>query len=460
MIHKFTVNGERFVLDVNSGALHLVDEVVWDLLDDYGRRPREELFAACAQKYPPDEVAGALAEIEQLAAEGALFSEDTLRGSWEPPEHGIVKALCLHLAHDCNLRCRYCFGAQGTFSGPRSLMPADVGRRAVDFLLAFSGPRRHVEIDFFGGEPLLNFAVLRELVAYGREKAARANKEIKFTVTTNAVLLNDQVGDYLAENQISVILSLDGRPPVHDRMRVFPDGSGSYAKVIAKISRFLRAHPDADYYLRGTFTRANPDFAADVLHMAGLGFTRISLEPVVAVPGEGYALREEDLPVVFAEYERLAAELASRAGQGREIDFYHFNIDLEGGPCLPRRLSGCGAGCDYLAVTPEGDLYPCHQFVGRRDYLLGDVERGIIRNDLRELFRHAHIYNKEGCGECWARFYCSGGCHASAQAFNNDIHKPCQLACRLMQKRLECALYYQAGRVRDQKAGGEGTKKA
>jgi len=445
MIHKFMVNGERFVLDVNSGALHLVNGLVWDLLDeDYQRRTREELVARGAPKYSPEETAEALAEIDLLVAEGALFSDDLLKGSWEPPEHGIVKALCLHLAHDCNLSCRYCFGAQGSFAGPRSLMPAEVGRRAVDFLLASSGPRRHVEIDFFGGEPLLNFAVLRELVAYGREKAARANKEIKFTVTTNAVLLNDQVGDYLAENQISVILSLDGRPPVHDRMRVFPNGSGSYATVVNNIARFLEAHPDADYYLRGTFTRANLDFAGDVLHLADLGFDKISVEPVVASPKENYALREEDLPLVFAEYERLAAELVSRARRGREIDFYHFNIDLDGGPCLPRRLRGCGAGGEYLAVTPQGDLYPCHQFVGRPDYWLGDVDRGVVRSDLRAMFRHAHVYNKEGCGECWARFYCSGGCHASAQAFRGDIHKPYRLACLYMQKRLECALYCQA----------------
>jgi len=445
MIHKFTVNGERFVLDVNSGALHLVDGLVWDLLDDdFPRRTRDELVARCAPKYPPDEAAEAIAEIERLVAEGALFSEDLLRGSWELPGDEIVKALCLHLAHDCNLSCRYCFGAQGSFAGPRSLMPAEVGRRAIDFLLASCGPRRHVEIDFFGGEPLLNFSVLRELVAYGRDRAARLGKEIKFTVTTNAVLLTKKTGDYLAENQISVILSLDGRRPVHDRMRVFPGGDGSYDLVVNNISRFLEAHPEVDYYLRGTFTRANLDFAGDVLHLADLGFDKISVEPVVASPEESYALREEDLPLVFAEYERLAAELVSRARRGREIDFYHFNIDLAGGPCLPKRLSGCGAGGEYLAVTPQGDLYPCHQFVGRPDYWLGDVARGVVRSDLRAMFRRAHIYNKEGCSECWARFYCSGGCHASAQAFNGDIHKPYKLACRYMQKRLECALYFQA----------------
>ena len=444
MIHKFMVNGERFVLDVNSGSLHLVDGLVWDLLDDgYPRRTQEELVARGAPKYSPEETAEALAEIDRLVAEGALFSEDLLNGSWEPPADEIVKALCLHLAHDCNLSCRYCFGDQGSFAGPRGLMPAEVGRRAIGFLLATSGPHRHVEIDFFGGEPLLNFPVLQELVAYGRDRAARQGKEIKFTVTTNAVLLTKKIGDYLAENQISVILSLDGRPPVHDRMRAFPGGGGSYATVANNITRFLEAHPEVDYYLRGTFTRANLDFAGDVLHMAELGFHKISVEPVVASPEESYALREEDLPPIFAEYERLAAELVSRAKRGREIDFYHFNLDLDGGPCLPKRLSGCGAGGAYLAVTPEGDLYPCHQFVGRPEYRLGDVGLGVIRSDLRAMFRRAHVYNKEGCAECWARFYCSGGCHASAQAFNGDLGKPYKLACKIMQKRLECALYYQ-----------------
>lgn len=444
MIHRFAVNGKKFVLDVNSGALHQVDGLAWELLADFPRPAGGKLPAAPPGGYPPEEVAGALAEIEQLVREGVLFSGDPLDGSWNPPEETVVKALCLHLAHDCNLRCRYCFGAQGAFGGPRGLMPAEVARRAVDFLLRSAGGRRHVEIDFFGGEPLLNLSVLRETVAYGRAQARRAGKEIKFTLTTNAVLLDEKTGDYLTENGISVILSIDGRPQVHDRMRVFPGGRGSYERVAENISRFLAAHPEADYYLRGTFTRKNLDFAADVLHLAGLGFTRLSVEPVVGASPEDCALTEDDLPAVFAEYERLAAELAERAKNGRPVDFYHFNIDLEGGPCLPRRLTGCGAGVEYLAVTPEGDLYPCHQFVGRAAFRMGDVRAGVVREDLRELFRGAHVYAKEECRRCWAKFLCGGGCHAGAAAVNGDIKKPGPLACRIVKKRLECALYYRA----------------
>lgn len=443
MIHKFIINGVRLVLDVHSGALHLVDEVVWDLLDGYFHQPPEKLTMGNAQKHARAEAAEALSEIGQLVGEGALFSEDHLKEFWAPPEHNIIKALCLYLAHDCNLQCRYCFGSRGGCPRSRGLMTPAVGRQAVDFLLASSGPRRYIEIDFFGGEPLLNFSVLQELVMYSREVASRQNKEIKFTLTTNAVLLNKKIGNYLAENGISVIFSLDGRPQVHDRMRIFPDGSGSYTIVVNNIAEFLKSYPDLDYYLRGTFTRYNLDFTSDVLHMADLGFSRISVEPVVAFSDAEHALREEDLPFIDAEYERLTEELLERAKQGQEIDFYHFNIDLEGGPCLPKRLSGCGAGDEYLAVTPEGDLYPCHQFVGRLDYWMGDVRRGIVKNDLRELFRRAHIYNKEGCGDCWAKFYCSGGCRANAQAFRNDIYKSYKLTCHLMKKRLECALYFQ-----------------
>lgn len=444
MIHKFIFDDFRFVLDVNSGALHLVDEVVWDLLEGYPLLQPEKLAARYAGVYSRQEVAEATEEIEQLVQEGLLFTGDPLGGSWEPPGHQIVKALCLHLAHTCNLKCRYCFAGQGAFGESRGLMPLAVGQQAIDFLLSASGPRRHVEVDFFGGEPLLNFSVLEHLVSYGREKASLLGKEIKYTVTTNAMLLNDRIGGYLNDNRVSVILSLDGRREVHDKLRVFPDGSGSYGIVLKNTSHFLNSYPNVDYFLRGTFTRYNLDFASDVLHMVDLGFPKVSVEPVVAFEGEDYALCEEDLPLVYAEYEHLTRELLARFHRGQKVDFYHFDIDLEGGPCLLKRLSGCGAGYEYLAVTYKGDLYPCHQFVGRPEYCMGDVYNGIVRDDLRDLFRHAHVYSKEGCSDCWAKFYCSGGCHANAHASNGSIHKPYQLACRLMQKRLECALYLQA----------------
>jgi len=444
MIHKFIFDGVRLVLDVNSGALHLVDRVVWDLLEEYPGLQREEVAARYADVYSRQEVAEAIEEIEQLVHQGLLFAGDPLGGSWQPPGHRIVKALCLHLAHTCNLKCSYCFAGQGSFGESAGLMPLAVGQQAIDFLLAASGPRRHVEVDFFGGEPLLNFPVLEHLVSYGREKASLLGKEIKYTVTTNAVQLNERIGNYLDDNRISVILSLDGRREVHDKWRVFPDGRGSYEIVANNISRFLDSHPKVDYYLRGTFTRYNLDFASDVLHMSDLGFPKVSVEPVVAFEEEDYAFREEDLPLVCAEYEHLTRELLARSRRGQKVDFYHFNIDLDEGPCLLRRLSGCGAGYEYLAVTYKGDLYPCHQFVGRPEYRMGDVYKGIVRDDLRDLFRHAHVYSKEGCSACWARFYCSGGCHANAHAFNGSIRKPYQLACRLMRKRLECALYLQA----------------
>jgi len=444
MIHKFSFNGDRLVLDVHSGSLHLVDEIVWDLLDDYQNLGRNELLARHARRYPLAEIEESLAEIELLVKEGVLFSPDSLEDSWEPPRDSVVKALCLNLAHDCNLRCLYCFGSQGDYHGPRELMSEETGKKAIDFLLASSGPRTHVEIDFFGGEPLLNQAVLQGLTAYGRQQAEILNKKMKFTATTNALLLNEKTGNYLAENQISMILSLDGRPQVHDRMRIHPGGKGSFQSVYGNVSRVLKAHPEVDYYIRGTFTRHNLDFAADVLYLADLGFDKISVEPAVITPVEGYALQEKDLPLLYAEYERLAKEMLQRAAKGRKIDFYHFNMDLEGGPCLPKRLTGCGAGHEYLAVTPSGDLYPCHQFAGRQDYWMGDVQRGIVRKDLQELFRQAHIYNKKGCRHCWAKFYCSGGCHANACAANNDIFIPHRLSCELMRKRLEGALYYQA----------------
>ncbi|MCL6634867.1 MAG: thioether cross-link-forming SCIFF peptide maturase [Peptococcaceae bacterium] len=444
MLHKFEFDGTKIVLDVNSGAVHVVDGLVWELLEDYGSLTEEEIIEKQRARHDPRAVGEALAEIRELQRQGLLFSPDPWEGGYAPPEKSVVKSLCLHLAHSCNLRCRYCFAGQGRFGGSEELMPVETGRAAIDFLIAGSAARRQLEIDFFGGEPLLNFDVLQELVDYGRAAGSRAGKEFKFTLTTNGLLLGESVVRYLNENDIGVVLSLDGRREVHDAMRPAPGGAGSYDAVLARIKRFVESRGGSNYYIRGTFTRHNLDFSEDVLHLAGLGFEHISVEPVVAPPEAWYSLREEDLPVILEQYERLTRELLRRRQAGNALNFFHFNIDLEGGPCLPKRLSGCGAGHEYMAVAPNGDLFPCHQFVGRSDYLMGSVFRGVTRPDLRDAFRGAHIYNKEDCSGCWAKFFCSGGCHANAEAASGSIYKPHRLGCVMVRKRLECALYLKA----------------
>jgi uncharacterized protein len=441
LLHKFIFDGVRIVLDVNSGAVHVVDDLVWDLLDDDRRLPAGEVLEKFSDRYPAEEVEEALSEISRLEAEGLLFSPDPYRGGYAPPPAGVVKALCLHLAHACNLRCRYCFAGQGRYCGDEALMPAETGRAAIDFLIEASGSRRHLEIDFFGGEPLLNAPVLMDLVAYGRRQGSRAGKEIAFTVTTNGVLLTDELAAYLNENQVSAVLSLDGRRTVHDANRRTPGGGGSYDVVLPKIKRFVTSRNGDNYYVRGTFTRFNLDFGADVLHLADLGFEKLSVEPVVAFGGEPYALLESDLPAIEAEYKKLAREIRQRGLQGRPLDFFHFRLDLDGGPCLHKRLSGCGAGSEYLAVTPDGSLYPCHQFADKVEYRLGTVFSGIEKEELREPFRRANIYEKEDCPGCWAKFYCSGGCHANAVSANGTLSKPYGLSCALIKIRLECALY-------------------
>ncbi|WP_066634129.1 thioether cross-link-forming SCIFF peptide maturase [Desulfolucanica intricata] len=445
MIHKFTIDGTNIVLDVNSSAVHVVDDLIMRLLDDYRTHDRKMIIQKYIGRYPEKEILEALDEIEQLEKEGLLFSADPLHGTtYNPPADGVVKALCLHLAHDCNLRCRYCFAGQGKFGGDAGLMSLEVGKKALEFLMSKAGNRRHVEVDFFGGEPLMNFKVLQELVVYGLELAESRGKKIKFTVTTNGLLLNPAVEEFLNNHNISTVLSLDGRPEVHDYMRRTPGGEGSYKYILPNFQRFVASRKHDDYYIRGTFTHHNLDFSKDVFHMAELGFISLSVEPVIAAPGESYAFQEQDIPVLFEEYEKLARGLLEYYRQGKELSFFHYNIDLDGGPCLPKRLTGCGAGCEYLAVAPDGEIYPCHQFVGRKKYLLGNVFDGIRNNEVIDQFRQAHIYNKPECMECWAKFYCSGGCHANAEAFNQTLYKPYALACVLARKRIECALYVKA----------------
>ncbi len=440
MIHAFTFDGTYIVLDVNSGALHVVDEPAYEIIRALETEPPGDVAARFAPAYGPETVDEVLRETGVLREQGLLFAPDPLPRGYTPPSGGVVKALCLHLAHDCNLRCRYCFAGQGDFGGERNLMSPEVGRAAIDFLMRASGDRRHVEVDFFGGEPLLNRPVMEELVEYGRRRAGDADKTIKFTLTTNALLLDAGVQRFIKDNELAVVLSVDGRPRVHDLMRPTAGGGGSYGLVMERCSEFVSLPFDKEYYVRGTFTRHNLDFAADVRHLAEAGFDHLSVEPVVAGAGTDYALREEDLPVVMVEYDKLTRYLLQRHRQGRPVEFFHFNIDLEEGPCLAKRLAGCSAGTEYLAVAPDGEMYPCHQFVGRPEFMVGTVFEAMEKNTIN-MFSNAHIYNKQACLQCWARFHCSGGCHANALSFNGDLLEPYRLGCVLARKRLECALY-------------------
>ena len=446
-IHKFELNGMHIVLDVNSGAVHVVDKIAYDALGVFDGHNDAEVAAALAGEYGAEAVAEVLAELHALVAAGLLFSPAV-----EVPavigDAPLVKSLCLHIAHDCNLRCRYCFAGTGDFGHGRSLMPKEVAEKAVDFIIAGSGRRKHCEVDFFGGEPLLNMDTVRHAVAYVRRREAETGKVFKLTLTTNAVLLDEATLAFLNAENIQLVLSLDGRREVHDAMRPYADGRGSWEEVVARARRAVASRGDKNYYVRGTYTAHNLDFAADVLAMADLGFTELSVEPVIGKDTD-YALREEHLPTLYAQYEALAAEFLARRRAGKPFEFFHFNVNLDNGPCVAKRLAGCGAGHEYFAVTPDGDLYPCHQFVGRDDYLIGNLTDGIKKPDLVHKFRQAHALAKPACRECWARFYCSGGCHANAQLFSGDIAEPYVLGCELQKKRLECAIMIQASLAAD-----------
>lgn len=450
-LHCFIFGGLRIVVDVVSGAVHVVDTPTWDLLGAL-RRCGGSVEAArtlLQDTYPASLLDEVVDDICRLVREGALFNSDPWRelpGSmYSAPQSArpVIKSLCLHLAHDCNLRCSYCFGGGGGFGGQRGLMSAEVGRSAIDLLLEYSGNRRQCEVDFFGGEPLLNMPTVKEIVDYARRKGKETGKTFRFTLTTNAVLLDGEVREYLNRNEISLVMSVDGRREVHDRMRVYVDGGGSYDEVLENARTLAESRGHQNYYVRGTYTRYNRDFAADVMHLADQGFRYISVEPVVAPETEEYALGEKDLPVLLAEYEKLAAICRKKTGSGREFKFFHFDLDLEHGPCLPKRLKGCGAGFEYLAITPEGDIYPCHQFVGREAYLMGSVLRPELDLSVVEKFRQANILHKPTCANCWVRYYCGGGCHANADAFNNSLHQPYALGCSLQAKRIEAAIYLQ-----------------
>ena len=455
MVHQYKLNGYNIVVDGCSGSIHVVDEVAYDIIALYPTTPAEEIISSLLDKYAgrPDvtreDLAQCIRDVEQLKSHGKLWAEDTfapMAGTLKARSGNVIKALCLHVSHACNLNCAYCFAGQGKFHGERALMSFEVGKRALDFLIENSGSRRNLEVDFFGGEPLMNFQVVKDLVAYGREQEKLHNKKFRFTLTTNGVLLNDEVKEFANREMSNVVLSIDGRKEVNDRMRPFRGEGrrGSYDLIVPKFQDLAESRGQQNYYVRGTFTRENTDFSKDVLHLADLGFEQISVEPVVAPPDAEYAIREEDLPELFAQYDALAAEMVRRKKAGDCFNFFHFMIDLEGGPCAAKRLSGCGSGTEYLAVTPQGDLYPCHQFVGNEEFRMGDVFTGVHNTALRDEFKACNVYAKEKCRSCFARFYCSGGCAANSYNFHGNINDAYEIGCELQKKRIECAIMIKA----------------
>lgn len=447
MIHQFRNNGYNMVLDVNSGSVHVVDDIVYDVLELISNhKSNEEIHSVLASRYSGSDITTAIEECEELKQQDMLFTEDIYEGAITQfgERQTVVKALCLHIAHDCNLACRYCFAEEGEYHGRRAMMSFEVGRKALDFLIQNSGSRRNLEVDFFGGEPLMNWQVVKDLVAYGREQEKIHNKNFRFTLTTNGVLLNEEVMEFANREMDNVVLSIDGRKEVNDFMRPFRKGAGSYDLIVPKYQTFADSRNQDRYYVRGTFTRHNLDFSKDVLHLAELGFKQISVEPVVAADSEEYALREEDLPQIFEEYDLLAREMIEREKAGKGFNFFHFMIDLSGGPCVYKRLSGCGSGTEYLAVTPWGDLYPCHQFVGEEKYLMGNVDEGMTNTGICSEFKGCNVYAKEKCRDCFARFYCSGGCAANSYNFTGKIDDVYEIGCKLQKKRVECALMIKA----------------
>ena len=459
MVHQYRSNGYNIVLDVDSGSVHVVDDLVYDIIDTVKQDPScsdESVVEAYSGQYPENDVREALEEVRSLQKQGQLFAEDIYHGAVLDfrKRQTVVKALCLHIAHDCNLACQYCFAEEGEYHGRRALMSFEVGKKALDFLVANSGNRRNLEVDFFGGEPLMNFQVVKDLVAYGRELEKTADKHFRFTITTNGVLLNDEIMEFCNAQMDNVVMSLDGRKEVHDRMRPSRNGKGSYDLIVPKFRKFAaqRKALGKQYYIRGTFTHYNLDFAQDVLHFADLGFDQLSMEPVVAPADAPYAIRPEDIPVICEQYDVLAREMLKREKEGRGFTFFHFMIDLSGGPCVYKRLSGCGSGTEYLAVTPWGDLYPCHQFVGNEEFLLGNVDDGIVREDIVETFKCCNVYSREECTKCFARYYCSGGCAANSYNFHGRIDDVYEIGCELERKRVESAIMIKAALA---DAGGE-----
>ena len=453
MIHKYKLFDMNIVLDIYSGAVHVVDDCLYDLLD-YLLEPftaeREcpaFIVDELKKKYDENEIKESYLEICELVKNGQLFTDDCYEEyakNWN--KQSVVKALCLHIAHDCNLRCKYCFADTGEYHGKRGFMSTQTGKKAIDFVIANSGSRKNIEIDYFGGEPLMNFDVVKEITEYAKEQGEKHGKNFRFTVTTNGILLDEDKKEYINKNMSNVVLSIDGRKEVNDRMRPRIDGSGTYDTIIPKFLDMAQSRNQDNYYVRGTFTAFNKDFAEDVIHLADLGFKQTSVEPVVAPDEAPYALTKKDIPEVFAQYEKLAEEYIKRWKDGNWFNFFHFMIDLDQGPCAIKRLSGCGAGHEYLAVAADGDLYPCHQFVGNKEFLMGNVHDGELNKEISKYFEKSNIYTKEKCRSCFAKFYCSGGCSANAFNFNGDIDKPYELACEFEKKRVECAIAIEAAK--------------
>ena len=457
MVHQYKLNGYNIVLDTASGSVHAVDEVAYDIIEMYKSASAEEIVSAMLEKYKnlPDvtkeEILECIDDIKALEDAGKLFSKDEYEGLACNYKNNskVIKAMCLHIAHTCNLNCSYCFASQGKYQGDRALMSFEVGKRAFDFLIENSGTRRNLEVDFFGGEPLMNWDVVKQLVAYARSIEKQHNKNFRFTLTTNGILLDEEIMDFLNKEMSNVVLSLDGRREVNDHFRKDYAGNGSYDRIVPKFKELVEKRGGKDYYVRGTFTHNNVDFTNDIFHMADLGFTELSMEPVVCPPEDPYALTDEDMPKIFEQYEILAKEMIKRKKEGRGFTFYHYMLDLKNGPCIYKRITGCGSGTEYMAVTPWGELFPCHQFVGDPKYSLGNIYDGVTNTEIQDGFRSCNAYAREECKDCWARLYCSGGCAANSYHATGSINGVYKYGCELFKKRIECAVMMQVAELEE-----------
>ncbi len=456
MVHQYKLNGYNIVLDICSGAVHCVDDVAYDIIAMYESNSKEDILDEMNAKYlnkdgiTEGDIEECYDQVTELKDSGKLFTPDTfepMAGELKRKTAGVIKALCLHIAHTCNLNCSYCFASQGKYHGERAVMSFEVGKRALDFLVENSGSRRNLEVDFFGGEPLMNFEVVKQLVAYARSIEKEKNKNFRFTLTTNGLLIDDDVIDFANREMSNVVLSLDGRKEIHDRFRVDYAGNGSFDRIIPKFQKLVKSRNNKNYYMRGTFTHANPDFLTDIKTMLDLGFTELSMEPVVCASGDPSELTEADLPIVLEQYEKLASLMLKRDDEGKPFTFYHYMIDLSGGPCIYKRISGCGSGTEYMAVTPWGDLYPCHQFVGEEKFKLGDIWNGVDNVEIQNEFLECNVYARSECKDCWAKLYCSGGCAANAYHSTGSVKGVYEYGCKLFRKRMECAIMVAVARA-------------
>ena len=453
MIQKYKLAGYNILLDVNSNAVNIIDDLTYDLLDNveppFEEKCPADVMTKLSKLYDTAEIEECYEEIVSLYKDGILFSEDDYAKYADTSVASPVKSMCLHVAHDCNLRCTYCFASTGDYCGGRKLMDLETGKKAIDFLLKMSADRKFLELDFFGGEPLMNYEVVKQIVAYAREEEKKVGKHIRFTMTTNGMLLTEEKMEFLNNEMSNIVLSIDGRKEVNDRMRPRVDGSGSYDRIVENFCKFVPLRGDKEYYVRGTYTKYNLDFSEDVMHLYELGFDQISVEPVTAPADKPYAITERELPRIFKEYETLADKISKIRSEGKFINFFHFMLDLDAGPCAIKRLKGCGCGNEYVAVSPDGDIYPCHQFVGIEDFKMGNVNDGSFNYDIKNDFAHTHIYTKPDCVKCWAKFFCSGGCNANNFIYTGDVHSSYKIACEIQKKRLECAIMLKAVAMMD-----------